>query len=98
MVAESEAMRLAQTALTEARAARHVADMGAQAQGFHEKQCSERYDTINKALENLPKIFEDLKNIRIKQAEALALNKAIAYISVAIGILYTILKITGHSA
>jgi len=94
MVADSETIRLAQLALTEAREAKHMAEINNLNTSSHEKICAERYDKINATLGSVPVLLQSISDIKVKQAEGLAMNKAIGVISIALGILYIILKIT----
>lgn len=94
MVADAENYRLAQLALAEAREAKHMAEINNLATSSHEKICSERYDKINTTLNTIPLLLQSISDIKVKQAEGIAMNKAIGVISIALGILYIILKIT----
>lgn len=97
MVENSETYRLAQLALSEARDAKHMAEIGNLTISQHEKICSERYDKINNTLNTIPALLLAINDIKVEQAKALSLNKAIAYVAGAVGLIYTIMKVTGQA-
>lgn len=95
MVADEKAIRLAQMALDTAREAKHMAEINNLSTSSYEKVCAERYETINTTLLSIPLLVQSINEIRVKQAEGLALNKALAIVSLAVGILFAIVKVTG---
>lgn len=97
MVENSETYRLAQLALSEARDAKHMAEIGNLTMSSHEKICSERYEKINNTLNTIPTLLLAINEIKVEQAKALSLNKAIAYVAGAVGLIYTIMKVTGQA-
>lgn len=66
-------------------------------QSAHERLCSERYNNINNQLTNMPTIFGDIKDLKVELAKIGSMHRSLVIMSLAMGIIYTILKITGHA-
>lgn len=92
-----EVHRLAQAAQQTADRADHKAETAVIAQSTHEKLCSERYQDIKEKLVPIIKISNDIGDLRVQIASIASLHRALVIISLAIGVIYTILKITGHA-
>lgn len=95
MVEDTETYRLAQMALTEARDARHMAEMGTMMVSSHEKVCAERYEKINNSLNTIPSLISSIADLRVEQARAISTNKMFAYVTAIVGFLYVSMQLMG---
>jgi len=95
MAEDTEAYRLAQMAMSEARDAKHIADIGAVSISSHEKICAERYEKINSALNTIPTLVSSITELRVEQARAISTNKMFAYVTVIVGLIYVSAQILG---
>lgn len=62
----------------------------------HEELCAERYDNIKTQLAVIPAINNAINDMRVRQAEQVALHKALLIVTLALGLIYTVMKIAGH--
>lgn len=105
-----ELMQLAHSAIEKASDARHLADRAIEATSSHERICAERYaqikDTMHimqEALTSMNSNFgnaqstmqNSINNLSNASHESIGKWKGISYISIAVGILWTVLKFAG---
>ncbi len=95
MAEDTEAYRLAQMAMSEARDAKHIADISAVSISSHEKICAERYEKINSALNTIPTLVSSITELRVEQARAISTNKMFAYVTAIVGFVYVVAQILG---
>ena len=95
MVENSETYRLAQLALSEARDAKHMAEIGNLTISQHEKICAERYEKINSTLNTIPALISSITELRVEQARAISTNKMFAYVTAIVGFVYVVAQILG---
>lgn len=91
-VVRARAENMAFTAQREANEARHVAEKAQIQQSAHEVLCTERYNNINIQLASIPKIYDNINDLRAIANKAIGVWLCLVGVAIIIGAIYTITK------